>query len=191
MSTEGGHLTMHSRHRVLAAAIPVLLLISVGFNVLQAKRIEDLLHASPMAGRVGAPAGAIVGTALNGAPVRIAVDAGQPTLVYYFKTTCGWCERNWHNVQALADAAQDGYRLVAVTSEPDVAAFARSRGFTFEVVQDLSNETRRHFGFKGTPHAVLVSAQGLVSHEWLGAFQGGAVRQIEDLFGIVLPGLGS
>jgi hypothetical protein len=175
----------------LAAAILTLLLISVGLNVLQARRIDDLLDPSPTTGRVGTLAGAVVGRGLDGAPVRIAFDTGQPTLVYYFSTTCRWCERNWRNVQVLADAAQDGYRVIAVTSEPDVAAFVRSRGFAFEVVQDVADETRRRFGFKGTPHAVLISAQGLVSHEWLGAFQGNAARQIENLFGIVLPGLGS
>jgi hypothetical protein len=36
---------------------------------------------------------------------------------------------------------------------------------------------------------VVVSSQGLIAHEWLGAYDSDTRRGIERLFGVTLPGL--
>jgi hypothetical protein len=176
--------------RLLPAATLALLLVSVGVNVLQAARITSLLETrtAPVA-PLGAPAPVIDGLALSGEPARLVFDDGRPTVLYYFSSTCGWCNRNWANVAALAAAAGDRFRLVAVTAERDVEAFADERRFGFEIVQGISDETRRAFGFRGTPHTVVVSSQGLIAHEWLGAYDRDTRRGIERLFEVTLPGL--
>jgi hypothetical protein len=156
----------------LRHAVPLtLLLISVGVNVLQAARITSLLETrtGPVAS-IGAPAPIVDGLAPGGVPARVAFDDGRPTVLYYFSSACGWCDRNWANVAALAAAGGDRFRLVAVTAERDVQAFADERRLGFEIVQGISDETRRAFGFRGTPHTVVVSSQGLIAHEWLGAY---------------------
>ncbi|HSC07942.1 MAG TPA: hypothetical protein VLD59_14045 [Steroidobacteraceae bacterium] len=67
--------------------------------------------------------------------------------------------------------------------------FVAVRGFDFEVIQAVSDDTRRAFGFRGTPHTVVVSSQGLIRHEWVPAYDRHHRRQIERLFDVALPGL--
>ncbi len=172
------------------ASATLLLLISVAVNVVQASRIHSLLetpkeHLAPL----GEPARVIEGSAISGEAARVAFDDGRPTVVYYFNSDCRWCERNWPNVEALAAAAGDRFRFVAVTAEPDVRDFAAARGFGFEIVQRVTDESRRAFGFRGTPHTVVVSSQGIITHEWVGAYDTAHRRQIERLFDVPLPGL--
>jgi hypothetical protein len=129
------------------------------------------------------------GAALNGEPARLLFDNGRRRVIYYFSSSCRWCDRNWPNVEALAAAGGDRFRLVAVTAERDVRPFAEDRGFGFEIVQGISEDTRRAFGFRGTPHTVVVSSQGLIAHEWLGAYDRDTRRGIERRFEVTLPGL--
>jgi hypothetical protein len=89
----------------------------------------------------------------------------------------------------LAAAGGDRFRFVAVTAERDVRGFAAARGFGFEILQRIPEEARRAFGFRGTPHTVVVSSQGLITHEWVGAYNKDHRRQIERLFDVPLPGL--
>jgi hypothetical protein len=178
-------------HRLPGRAILLaILLVSVGVNVLQAARISSLLETrtGPVA-PIGAPARVVEGMALSGEPGRIAFDDGRPTVIYFFSSRCGWCDRNWANVEALAAAGGDRFRLVAVTAERDVRAFADERGLALEILQGISEDTRRAFGFRATPHTVVVSSQGLITQEWLGAYDRGARRGIERLFEVTLPGL--
>jgi len=168
----------------------VLLFVSVAINAVQAKKIFGLVqpHASPRS-QVGRVAASFTGVAPDGSSKAIRFDDGRPTVLYYFSPACAWCERNWANVQALADASSDRYRFVAVALESDLKAFVTTRGFQFDVVGGIAPETKAAFGFGGTPHTVVVSAQGRISNEWLGAFDGRNQRSIETFFDLALPGL--
>ncbi|HSC29929.1 MAG TPA: TlpA disulfide reductase family protein [Vicinamibacterales bacterium] len=176
--------------RLLPPTVLALLLLSVCVNVLQAARINTLLEtrAAPLA-PLGALAPVLDGVTTRGARSRVAFDDGRPAVIYYFSSGCGWCERNWPNVEALAASSGDRFRFMAVTAERDVRSFVAARGFDFEVIQAVSDDTRRAFGFRGTPHTVVVSSQGLITHEWVGAYDRHHRRQIERLFDVALPGL--
>lgn len=167
-----------------------LLVLSVGFNVLQAQKIRSMISPAGRQGAlVGVKAPPIAARTVVGNPTRVAFDSGLPTVLYYFSATCGWCERNWTNLEALAAGAQGRYRVVALTSDKGLKAFVEKHDLEVEVMEQVPEETLQAYRFTATPHTVVIDAYGLVTHEWRGAFANGIAEQIEDLFGVMLPGL--
>ena len=168
----------------------VLLVLSVGLNTLQARRIRDLVDRkveSPS--RIGQKAPPLAGLALNGRPRVLRFDEGQPTVLYFFSPTCRWCEQNWPNVRTVARAQPERFRFVAVAAETDLNNFARARDLDFEIIGAVSSPTLKALGFGATPHMLVVSSQGQISQEWVGAFQGRKQLSIESFFEVKLPGL--
>jgi hypothetical protein len=168
----------------------LLLLVSTAVNVLQAQRIQVLL-ATPRSGAsiIGQEATPVAGTSTQGQRATVMFDDHRPTVLYYFSPTCSWCEKNWANVRALHDGAAGRYRLVAVTSERGLEEYARRHQLALDVIEGISEDVRAAYVFYGTPHTVVVDASGVVTHEWRGAFNARIARQIEDLFGVSLPGV--
>ncbi len=167
----------------------IVLFVSVAMNVSQARKIQSLVE-TPMSvrSRVGDVAPPITGTGRDNKPITIDFK-GQPTVLYFFSPTCGWCERNWDNVKALALASRGQFRLVGLAAESDLATFAQQRGLDFELVGGISTNARVAFGLGGTPQTLVVSSQGRISHEWSGAFDGRRKRAIETFFEVDLPGV--
>jgi hypothetical protein len=110
-------------------------------------------------------------------------------VIYLFSTTCRWCEQNWANVMALRTSRGDRFRFIAVAAEAISGEFVQARQLDLELVGGLTKESMDELGPGPTPHTLVVSRDGVVSHEWLGAFTGRTQRQIEALFGVSLPGL--
>lgn len=183
-------MSVDAKTRVLIGGGLFLLLASTAVNVLQAQRIQVLLSTTRVGATiVGRQATPIAGATTDGRNVTLVFDDHRPTLLYYFSPTCGWCERNWANVQALQEGAQGRYRVVAVSSERGLAEYARRHHLTLDVIEGISEDVRTAYAFYGTPHTVVVDAVGVVTHEWKGAFSPRIARQIEDLFGLSLPGV--
>lgn len=168
----------------------VLLTLSAGVNILQAQKIHTLLDAQAPHVSVGRRVETITGFSLAGAPRQVTLRDGVARLVYYFSPTCGWCERNWLNVQALVSGAAGRYRLVLVSSSRAVDSYVRARHLDgIDVVEGIDEGTRQAFGFSGTPHTIMVSGDGLITHDWRGAYTPRTERQIEELFDVPLPGV--
>lgn len=181
---------LQGRGRAVELVGLALLMMSVAVNVLQAQRINGLLQPTLVPSeRIGTMAQPIAGWSLAGEPAYLEFGQGVPTVLYFFSSSCAWCERNWDNVRTLAGSENREFRFVGLTAEADVRQFVRDRGLTFSVVQNISTDSLRSFGFAGTPMTVLISAQGVISQEWTGAFRDDTQRQIEDVFDVVLPGL--
>ena len=168
----------------------ILLIVSIGVNALQARKIYGLVEPvkSPRS-RVGQIARPLAGTDLDGRPVSLSFAGAQPTVIYFFSPTCRWCERNWNNVRTLARNSLGQFRLVGIALEKDLRAFAQARQLEFEIVGGISAEAVQGLGLGGTPHTLVVSSQGRISHEWSGAFDGRRERSVEAFFEIELPGL--
>jgi hypothetical protein len=120
----------------------------------------------------------------------VRLDAGVPTVVYFFSPTCGWCERNWNNVRALSAASAGRFHVIAVSGETDLQKFVDSHHLQdVEIYGGLTPEAHSALGLASTPHTLVVSAQGVVSYDLVGAYEGSVLRQVEDLFDVSLPGL--
>lgn len=183
-------MSVDAKTRVLIGSGLLLLLVSSAVNVLQAQRIQSLLRTTGVgASVIGQKASRIEGVTTDGTRATVSFDERRPTVLYYFSATCGWCERNWVNVQALQDAAAGRYRLVAVSSERGLGEYVRQHQLGVEVIEGISENVRAAYAFYGTPHTVVVDAGGVVTHEWRGAYGARIGRQVEELFGLVLPGV--
>jgi hypothetical protein len=169
----------------------VLLVLSVGANVLQARKILGLVDGTvPRHSRVGKTVEPIQVQLPGGQHRTVRFDAGVPTLVYFFSPTCGWCERNWDNIRTLSSASSGRFRVVAVAGETNLGSFVESHHLQgVEVYGGLTPESHTALGLASTPHTLVISAQGVVSHDLMGAYQGTVLRQVETLFGLSLPGL--
>jgi hypothetical protein len=168
----------------------ILLALSVGVNVLQAQKIRAMTSVAGTRGPlIGSKARRFEGRSPDGHAIDVGFDARVPTVIYYFSTKCGWCARNWLNIEALAAGANGRYRVVAVTAEAGILGYVEGRDPRVEFVEGLNEETLRAYRFTATPHTVVVDGAGLVTHEWKGAYMNGTANQVEDLFDVVLPGV--
>ncbi|HUR21420.1 MAG TPA: hypothetical protein VMZ90_11465 [Vicinamibacterales bacterium] len=183
-------MTQWSRSSVLPVLTAALLMLSVGVNVMQARRIKTMVNAKAAAvSSVGRRVVPLEGFSPEGTPVLRDVARDVPTVLYYFSPTCVWCDRNWDNIRALEGGAQGRYRVVLVTRARDVRQYLSERGLALEVVEGISDTVVEAYRFNGTPQTVVASIEGVVSHEWRGAFTPRIERQLEELFGIYLPGI--
>ena len=180
----------HTSYLSGVSVVLVLLVLSVGVNVLQAQKIRTLVVSSrPAASVVGRSVASINGATLDGQSAAVVVRGALPTVVYYFSTSCGWCDRNWANLEAVADAARGRYRVVAVSSEQGLKSYVQQRALSVDVIEQLSPEIERLLNLSGTPKTVTIGADGIVTHEWAGAYTNRVARQVEELFDLTLPGL--
>lgn len=172
-------------------ALMGLLMVSATVNVVQARRIQSSAKLRTSGVHVGQRAEPIAVTALTGTPTWIRFDQGVPTVLYYFSPGCQWCERNWDNVREVASQAHGRYRVIAISSDQSLAQFADDHRLSFDVYGGVSDDARFALGLTGTPHTVVVSAQGIISHDWSGAYTGSLERAVEELLHVSLPGLRS
>jgi hypothetical protein len=176
--------------KVFRVAGACLLVASVGINVLQAQRIRELTDPVPSSARaIGRKLTSLTAVDRNGARVERRLDDGMPTLLYHFSSTCSWCERNWANVEALARNATGRYRVVAVTMESDIPRWLSASVTTVDLLRGLEPSEARALSLGGTPHSLIVGGDGVVTHDWAGAYTKRLERQVEETFGIDLPGL--
>jgi hypothetical protein len=168
----------------------VLLMLSVGVNVMQARRIKAMLDAkASVASAIGHRVVPLEGFSPDGAPLLRPVARDVPTVLYYFSPTCSWCDRNWDNIQALDRGSQGRYKVVLVTRARGVRQYLAEHGVNLEVVEGVSESTAEAYKLNGTPQTVVASIEGIVTHEWRGAFTPRIERQLEELFGVTLPGI--
>jgi hypothetical protein len=176
------------RSALLAGAAATVLLASVTLNVVQASRIREYLGAREAQPRPGTIAPPLVVKSLAGQSVEVTFGE-QPTILYYFSPSCGWCERNWLNIKTLIAGTEGRYRFIGLSTTGDITAYLAKRGLSFEVYTGLSLEAARAYHFGGTPHTVVVRADGRVERAWAGAFASVQQLEVERAFGIVLPGV--
>jgi hypothetical protein len=184
-----GNIKVMKPTRLVSFAL-VLLTCSAGVNVLQARRIQSLLSHDQDRGAIGAVISQISGYSIDGATRVVPSSGSVPLVLYYFSPSCDWCERNWPNVQALADASQLGtFRVLGVTNARGVRPYLSERSLRIDVLEGLDDDAKAILGLSGTPHTQILSGAGIVTHEWRGAYSPRIHRQIEDLFQMRLPGI--
>jgi peroxiredoxin len=168
------------------------LTISVGVNVLttyQLSRVPVRSRATgPLVGQRVRPITLVSDTAER-VDVRFS-EGPLPTLFYWFSPTCGWCELNLPNFQALATQAKGKYRFipVATASPGELARYAERHNITFHLYS-MSDLQSQQYHFRGTPNSLLVSSNGTVVGDWYGAYGPAALVDVEKALGVTLPGI--
>jgi hypothetical protein len=179
-----------TRSSGVSITVVALLMLSVGVNVMQARRIKAMEEArTAVTSVVGRPVVPLVGFSAEGVPVVRPVAKDVPAVLYYFSPTCTWCNRNWDNIRALERGAQGRYRVVLVTRARGVAQYLKERGLTMDLVEGINEATFQAYRFSGTPQTLVASIEGVITHEWKGAYTPRIERQLEELLGVTLPGI--
>jgi hypothetical protein len=169
--------------------VPTLLfIVSASLNAIQMREISKL--------RVGASTGSgvqavpISAKDPSGASAQIEFSGPVPTIVYVFSPQCGWCERNWPGVRALAEQVRGPYRVVALSlASRGLAAQSEGLGLSFPVYSDPSPESQSAYRMGATPQTLVVSAGGRVERVWVGAYAGRVKAEVERFFDVTLPAL--
>lgn len=169
-------------------ATVALLLCSVALNVVLSRRLMAFADPQDASSLVGTIAPVIEAKNLRGDATEIRFGE-RPTILYYFSPKCGWCDRNWTNVHAMVAGVGGRYRVIGLSSIPDVSEFVTAHHLGFEVYSGLSLESARLYRFSGTPQTVVVGSDGRIQHVWPGAFRSQLQQEVERELGVVLPGL--
>jgi hypothetical protein len=180
---------MKQRHGLAMVGIP-LLVISVTINVLQAERIRGLADLEPIATKaLGRTVSSLNGQDATGEQVTIPLNNGLPTALYHFSTSCAWCQSNWENIRALAKNSGGRYRVLAVSMEPPSVANSLPDLEGVSVMFGIDPAMISQLALGGTPHTLVVDGDGLVIYDWPGAYTDRLGRHVQEVFGVVLPGL--
>lgn len=178
------------------AFLTALLVCSVALNVyltFKVKRYENVVSSLKGEGSlaVGSSVPSIEAKDLDGRTATLAFNGeGAPTVLYVFRPECGWCERNSQSVNALAAQAGDKYRFVGLSlSSKELKEYAARHGIKFPVYTDLPFSVTSAYKLSGTPQTIIVSPDGRVVRNWMGAYTGEFQHEVESFFGVSLPGL--
>lgn len=115
----------------------------------------------------------------DGVPVSIALPPRQSSLIYVMSPRCTWCDRNHHNVLALARLNQDKVRLIGISVlQPGLKEYLERFRLPFPVysVERDSLQT----SLKSTPQLVLVGPDGKVSKVWPGLLSAADLLDVLD-----------
>jgi peroxiredoxin len=169
----------------------ICLFVSVCANValtLQLVRARSLAHSKTLG--IGSRAHAVALTSTTGSRLALEFPPDSlPTLFYWFSPTCGWCELNLPNLEALAAQAHGKYRLFAVStaSPADLADYAARHDLSFPLYT-ISAHAASQYHFFGTPTSLLVFSDGRIGRGWSGAYTPSTLVDIEKSLAVSLPG---
>ena len=116
--------------------------------------------------------------------------AASPTVFYVFTPQCGWCAKNASNLRTLSERITGRYRLIGLSlSSVGLDEYVAQQGMNFPIYTNLSQQSIAAYHLGGTPTTIVVSAEGKLLREWKGAYMGRSKREIEEYFGVSVPGV--
>jgi peroxiredoxin len=178
--------------------LTLFLVCSVVINVMLARRVAALKKDLDAAAqdrnlKVGTPVPPMEVKSLDGSPASVSYDGSLTTVFYVFSVTCHWCEQNLDNIKALSASASGRFRFVGISLDRNDPAAVRDyvakNGLTFPVYYEPSLATYRSYKLGGTPHTIVVSPDGKVVNDWGGAYNAELRPEVENFFGVSLPGI--
>src|SRR6266852_4861010 len=182
--------------RLAFIAVIVALFLSVGLNVLLARKVRSLTYARPAMKadrllKVGTTVPPIEAKRLDGQQDLIAYQGtNQPTVLYVFTPQCIWCQRNLENLKTLIKEKRGEYRFVGISlTDEGVGKYVTDKGLDIPIYTGLSMEARTTYKMGSTPETIAVSPDGKVVQVWGGAYVGEPRSQVESYFHVTLPGI--
>jgi peroxiredoxin len=178
-------------------AVALALMVSVTLNVLLGHRLQTLNRArsarrAELLLKIGTTVPPILAKRL-GAPHEEVISyqgVNQPTVLYVFTPPCSWCERNLDNFRTLFEEERGQYRFIALSlSKEGLAEYVTRNELKLSVYSGVSTETKEAYKLGGTPQTIVISPDGRVLQNWMGAYVGEQKTQVETFFRVTLPGL--
>jgi hypothetical protein len=145
---------------------------------------------APTAPTVGTILPILKGSRLAGPEAVIDYTDARPLLLYYWSPTCIWCTRNADNMRLLTAGTRGRYAFIAMTGAAVSPKDAERMGLSPEaVVANVPSALLREAHLGVTPQLLVVGTDGKIENVWSGALSGGALHEVENLFGLTLPGV--
>lgn len=137
---------------------------------------------------------ALRGRHLNGSEALIDFRTAQvPTLIYVLSPHCVWCLRNQANVAALFERVRGRFRIVCISlAAGGLAEYIRDNNLDLgqvEVVFDVPKTLVKAYRLRATPETLVISTDSKLVKLWRGAYGLDTQREVEEYFGVRLPGL--
>lgn len=173
----------------------VLLASSLSLNVFLGWKLKGFSTKGNTASVVPLTAGVKVASFeaydISDRPETISCE-GVVTIFYIFSPSCPWCDRNLENIKALVNLRRDSYRFIGLSlTDKNLRSYLDSSKLGFPVYTKLSKDTIKDLKLASTPQTILVSPEGRVIKNWVGAYGEKLRNEMEGFFGIKLPGLTS
>lgn len=179
-------------------AMMVMLGVSLVTNLLLAykiKRLNESLAAlsapPPPALAIGATVAPIKAYSLDGQAALISSEgAEQPIVLYVFTPQCSWCARNLANLKTLLAQKQGAYRFVGLSlTDKDLREYVAKNQLGCSIYFNPAEEAVREYRLGSTPQTIVIAPNGKVLRNWVGAYTGAQQAEVEQFFGISLPGI--
>jgi peroxiredoxin len=168
----------------------LVLNVYLGWNLKRLKSTsaepQDSVKLSP-----GMTVQPITATSLSGKQETISyADYGKPTVFYVFSPTCIWCDRNNQNINEIVRLKGESFRFIGLSLADDaLQGYVESHHLSFPVYKSLTPESIQILGLGPTPQTIVISPDGHVLKNWVGAYGTSVQPQVEEFFNVRLPGL--
>jgi methylamine dehydrogenase accessory protein MauD len=120
--------------------------------------------SAPATARPGDPAPALQLQDVNGKTVTLSDFRGRDTLVLFWNTGCGFCQRMLPDLKAWEEQRTNGAPEIVVISSGS-ADDVKAMGLRSTVLLDPSFSAGPSFGANGTPMGVLLDAEGKIASD--------------------------
>ena len=111
-----------------------------------------------------------------------AIDSNKTNLLFFFTTTCQFCEKNiaaWKEVNKAASKTPVPVLAICLDGQEKALAYASKFHLTYDIyVPPDPAKYRRQNHIVGVPNTILRSASGHADWVWLGLLDGVKVREI-------------
>jgi hypothetical protein len=177
-------------------AMTLILAVSLTVNLLLAYKIRNGSQSSASVKLAPLPMGTAVSPlkahSLDGREATISYkDGEQPLVIYVFTPQCPWCLRNLANLKTVVARNHDSYRFIALSlTDKDLEQYIADKQIDIPVFVNPAEESRQQYRLGSIPQTIVVSSNGKVLQNWVGAYTGAGQVEIEKFFGVKLPGLG-
>jgi hypothetical protein len=172
---------------ILGVSLAVNLLLA--YTIRKGNQPSTPVKAAPLA--AGTAVSPFKAQGMDGREVTISYkDSSQPLVIYVFTPQCSWCMRNLANLKTILARKQDSYRFVALSlTDKDVKPYVVDKQIDIPVFINPEDEAREQYVLGSTPQTIVVSPEGKVLQNWVGAYTGARQAEVESFFGVSLPGL--
>jgi peroxiredoxin len=153
----------------------IIVIICLALGILGFLVIPRLLPpATQVAPRVGKLApNFTLNDAATGKAMALDDYQGQPVVVMFWATWCGYCRREMPSLQAVHNRYKDrGLIILAVDvgeSAAQAQAFGKDLGITFSLLDDARSEVARLYNISAFPSNVFIAADGRIDHIEVGS----------------------
>jgi peroxiredoxin len=116
------------------------------------------------------------------------IPGAKPKVLYIFRPSCVWCQRNGKSINALTEQIKNRYEIIGIAlDETGLQEFVREHQIKFPVYTDLPPSAIEAYRLGGTPETIVVSSEGIVQKAWMGGYSGPLQSAVEAFFSARLP----